>query len=166
MRSIPSIRAMPATQGCLFLGKVSRIRFGKSGSDLGPPADLPHSHGHESNDFARRTSIRPKPCPAPKRACLAFPNPPLTVAQAMVGRPAETEFEPWCHRYRGKQWSLFVMLFIAFCANALCSIYDKLADPFRIPGSSFAKATEDTAGTEMRVADAIALANQARYISS
>ena len=41
----------------------------------------------------------------------------------------------------------------------------KLANPFRSPRSSFAKATEDMAGTEMHVADAIAPVNQARYYS-
>ena len=66
---------MPVTQLWLFLFHVARIRFGKGGGDLGPPADLPRSHGHESYAFARRTGIRPKPCPALKRDCLAFPNP-------------------------------------------------------------------------------------------
>ena len=71
------MRAMPATQGCLFLGQVSRIRFGKSGSDLGPPTGLPRSHGHESNDFAQRTGIRSK--------LALFSRIPLA---------RETEFEP------------------------------------------------------------------------
>jgi len=122
---------MSATQGCIFLGNVSRIRFGKGGGDLGAPAGLLRSHGHESD------ASRSAPAFCPSLPC--FPE------SRLRGKPNSIH-SGHAHAEHNGYWLFFVL--------APLSIFRHLVSGVRRPcfakasvfakASPFAKAMGDT----------------------